>query len=51
MTIEFLALVVGALNGFILLVKPIGRFHARLDVLEARLMRIEATLDRVIDRD
>lgn len=45
-TIEFLALLIGISNGFILLVKPIPRVHNRLDLIEYRLTQIELKLDR-----
>jgi hypothetical protein len=44
MTIELLAVAIGALNGFILLVKPIGRLHTRLDLIEYRLGDVERHL-------
>lgn len=40
----------GLLNGVIVLVRPIARIHARLDVLEERVRHIASTLDRIADR-
>jgi hypothetical protein len=47
MSIEVLAVCIGALNGFILLVKPVGRLHTRLDLIEYRLADIEKSIARL----
>lgn len=47
MSIELFALLVGALNGFILLVKPVGRIHSRLDLIEHRLLEVERHLAKL----
>lgn len=55
MTIEVLAIAIAALNGFILLIKPIGRLHTRLDMIEYRLGDVEGHLAKLAgqsyDRD
>lgn len=45
--IELLALGLGIVNGAVIAIRPFARFHSRLDVVEARLVYIEAALDRL----
>jgi outer membrane murein-binding lipoprotein Lpp len=47
MSIELFALVVGAINGFVLLVKPIGRIHSRIDLLEYRVAQLESDIAKM----
>jgi len=46
MTVEMAAIVIGVVNGFILLIKPIGRIHSRLDILDYRVQGLERDLAR-----
>lgn len=45
--LEVMVTVLALTNGFIVLVRPIGRLHARLDVLEERLGHVARTVDRI----
>lgn len=45
--LEMIALALGVFNGALLAIRPLARFHSRLDVLEARLHQIETTLSRL----
>ena len=49
-SIETIVLVVTGGNALVLLLRPIPRIHARLDVLEARLAGIQRTIDKLCDR-
>ena len=48
--LEMAALALGVFNGALLAIRPLTRFHSRLDVLEARLNQIEMTLSRLEGR-
>lgn len=57
MSAELIALLVGLANGAIVLIKPIGRIHSRIDSLECEtryiaesIQRIEKRLESEIDR-
>ena len=44
-------LVVTGINALVLLARPIPRLHSRLDILEARLVDLQKSVERLIDRD
>lgn len=48
--VEIAIMVLAGINGFVMLVSPVSRFHARLDVLEARLAAIDALLAELRDK-
>lgn len=45
--LALIALAIGAMNGFVGLVKPIPRLHSRLDVLEAKIDSLQRQIDRL----
>jgi hypothetical protein len=49
-SIEQFAVFLGVVNALILIVKPVARLHARLDVLECKIQRLESVVDSEGDR-
>ena len=56
LALEAVAVALGVMNGLILFVRPVARFHSRLDVIDVQLaqlgnavQRIEKRLDREND--
>lgn len=45
-SLEQFAIFLGVCNAVILLIKPVSRLHSRLDVIEVRLSRLEAVVDK-----
>lgn len=50
MSLETVALLLGVLNGFFLVVRPVGRIHSRIDALEYQSQMITASLQRIEKR-
>jgi hypothetical protein len=50
MSVELVALLVGLANGAIMLLKPIGRIHSRIDALEYHVQTISESLTRIEKR-
>lgn len=48
MDLAGLALLVGMANGLILLVRPVGRLHSRIDRLEFRVDDLKEDVDRIM---
>lgn len=42
------AVLVGVVNGLVLLVRPVGRLHSRIDRLEYRLDDLKQDVDRIM---
>ena len=48
MDLAGLALLVGMANGLVLLVRPVGRLHSRIDRLEFRVDDLKEDVDRIL---
>lgn len=48
MDLAGLALIIGMANGLILLVRPVGRLHSRIDRLEFRVDDLKEDVDRIM---
>lgn len=46
--LEVMVTLLAVANGLVVLVRPMGRLHARLDVLDERTAHLIRTLDRLL---
>lgn len=45
--LELLAVILGCINGAVILIRPVARIHTRLDLQDAQLAAIARSLDRL----
>lgn len=48
MGIAELAVLIGLVNGLILIIRPVGRLHLRIDRLEYQVTDIKGDVDRIL---
>lgn len=48
MDLASLAVIIGLVNGVILIVRPVGRLHLRIDRLEYQVTDIKGDVDRIL---
>ena len=48
MGVAELAVLIGLVNGVILLIRPVGRIHSRIDRLEFRMDDLKEDVDRIM---
>lgn len=48
MDLATLAVIIGLVNGVILIVRPIGRLHLRIDRLEYQVTDLKGDVDRIL---
>lgn len=48
MDLASLAVIIGLVNGVILIVRPVGRLHLRIDRLEYQVTDIKGDVDRIM---